>query len=67
MICSHCKREVQDTGKFYPIGDVGVTVARPYLPPIRQKVEGLCRGCQENLNDELMKVIKFYQKEKAAL
>lgn len=66
MICTHCKKEVQDTGKFYPIGGVSITVAKPYLPPIRQKVEGLCQGCQENLLDEVLKVIEFYQKEKAA-
>ncbi|TLN26705.1 hypothetical protein FDZ71_00400 [bacterium] len=65
MICNHCKKEVQDTGKFYPIGDVFVRIKRPYALPDHYMAEGLCQDCQQNLARELVTLIGFYQKEKA--
>lgn len=64
MICSHCKTKVEDTGEFYPIGNVFVTLKTPYKEPNRFNVPGLCQGCQQNLKDEVLSVVEFYQKEK---
>ncbi len=67
MKCSHCGITVQDTGRYYPIGDVWMRIHIPYNTADRHDVKNLCRGCQQDLKDEVLSVIEFYQKEKAAL
>lgn len=63
--CTHCKKSIEDTGQYYPIGEVFVRMKLPYVIGTSHRAKGLCQECQAAAANEVQAVIEKYQKEKS--